>query len=50
VPLSVPEINRLLLAALTTNLFDMNHLLQWSFWRRRHQAIARRCHYQARAP
>jgi hypothetical protein len=50
VPLSVPEIGRLLLSVLTTNLFDIDRLLHWSFWRRHHQAIARRCHYQARAP
>jgi hypothetical protein len=24
------------------------HHLHWSRWRRRHQAIARRCHYQRR--
>lgn len=50
VPLSVPEIGRLLLAVLATNSFDICRMLNWSSWRRRHQAIARRCHYQARAP
>jgi len=50
VPLSVPEIARLLLAVLTTSSYNIHPTLNWSFWRRRHQAIARRCHYQARAP
>jgi len=50
VPLSVPEVCRLLLAVLAAGDFDMKGMLHWSFWRRRHQAIARRCHYRARAP
>jgi len=50
VPLSVPEIGRLLLAVLATNNYNIHRMLNWSFWRRRHQGIARRCHYQARAP
>jgi hypothetical protein len=31
-------------------LSNQEQALAWSTWRRCHQAIARRCHYQARAP
>jgi SRSO17 transposase len=31
-------------------LTDPQRALAWSVWRWRHQAIARRCHYRARAP
>ena len=53
VPLTVPEIRRLLAAlglrvtrpARTGQAKMAEHVLAWSHWRRRHQAIARRCHY-----
>ena len=31
-------------------LNDAERALAWSEWRRRHQAVARRCHYRAREP
>jgi len=27
----------------------LDHILQWSLWRRIHQAIAKACHYKRRA-
>ena len=50
IPLSAPEVRRLFLAVLTATEHDLPRLLDWSTWRRRHQATARNCHYQARAP
>jgi len=46
-PLSVNEIRRLH-ATLTCPTHSARHVLAWSRWRRRHQARARRCHYQRR--
>jgi len=48
VALSVPEIRRLLGALLWQLASDPLAVLAWSAWRRRHQARARRCHYQRR--
>ncbi|WP_433425931.1 IS701 family transposase [Microtetraspora malaysiensis] len=45
-PLTMPEIRRLLAA---TRHHRIEEILHWSHWRRRHQAIARRCHYQRRS-
>lgn len=48
VPLTVPEIRRLLAAlgrAITQPPDAVEQVLAWSSWRRRHQAIAMRCHY-----
>jgi hypothetical protein len=28
----------------------LDFILRWSRWRRRHQAIAKLCHYRRRAP
>jgi hypothetical protein len=47
VALSVPEIRRLL-GHLVAPVRDPAGLLAWSVWRRRHQARARRAHYQRR--
>jgi SRSO17 transposase len=47
VPLSVNEIRRLY-AAFHRPHHPPGHTLHWSRWRRRHQARARRCHYQRR--
>jgi hypothetical protein len=44
----VPEVRRLFLA-LTGNSEQRRFRLQWSVWRRAHQAIAARCHAQRRA-
>jgi hypothetical protein len=43
----VNEIRRLH-AIFTCPAHTEAHHLHWSYWRRRHQAVARRCHYQRR--
>ncbi|MEY9988297.1 hypothetical protein ABIE67_000329 [Streptomyces sp. V4I8] len=49
-PLTVAEIRRLLATGrpTLTRLRRTRHALNWSRWRRRHQANARRCHYRRR--
>ncbi|GAA3167131.1 hypothetical protein GCM10020001_110850 [Nonomuraea salmonea] len=49
IPLTMPEIRRLLAALILTRHRPVHHVLHWSQWRRRHQATARRCHYQRRS-
>ena len=48
IPITIPEVRRLL----THLAWTVNHpaelVLSWSTWRRHHQAQARRCHYQRR--
>ena len=48
IPITVPEVRRLL----TRLIWTVNHpaelVLSWSTWRRHHQTQARRCHYQRR--
>ena len=46
--LSSPEIRRLLVRLLWSRLPDSDEVLNWSAWRRAHQAHARRCHYKKR--
>jgi hypothetical protein len=46
--LSVPEIRRLLCLLLWPAPADPAGVLGWSWWRRRHQARARRFHWQRR--
>src|SRR6476661_3600378 len=48
VPLSIPEIRRLFFHLLEKPSLSCLFRLNWSFFRRTHQAIARRCHYQRR--
>jgi hypothetical protein len=48
IPLTVPEVRRLLARLIWTHHVTNNHVLAWSRWRRRHKARARRCHYTAR--
>jgi hypothetical protein len=48
IALSVPEIRRLLAALVHPPPVDAAFRLAWSVWRRRHQARARRAHYQRR--
>ncbi|PSP18000.1 MAG: hypothetical protein BRC58_04815 [Cyanobacteria bacterium QS_8_64_29] len=50
VPLTEPEVRRLLLAIVLPKLQRAEQALLWSHWRRHHQAVARRCHYRARPP
>jgi hypothetical protein len=47
-PLSVPEIRRLLAVLAWRLAPDPNRVLGWSLWRRRHQARARRSHWRQR--
>jgi hypothetical protein len=49
-PLTVPEVRRLLVALVWTIPVQPAFVLAWSRWRRRHQARARRAHYQRREP
>jgi Transposase DDE domain len=48
IPLTVPEIRRLLAAIVLSPIRSIEEILRWSQWRRRHQATARQCHYQRR--
>lgn len=48
VPLSLPEIRRLFFFLLEKPPLSRLFHLQWSLFRRAHQAIARRCHYLRR--
>jgi hypothetical protein len=45
IPLTCNEIRHLLVTA-TASRLDWEHRLRWSAWRRRHQATAKRLHYQ----
>jgi DDE superfamily endonuclease len=47
-PLTVPEVRRLLVALVWTTPIPPGFVLAWSRWRRRHQARSRRAHYQRR--
>lgn len=48
VPLSICELRRLFFFLLETPPRSRAFRLAWSFFRRTHQAIARRCHYKRR--
>jgi hypothetical protein len=48
IPLTVPEVRRLLAHLIWHQPPKVTSVLDWSRWRRRHQARARRCHYTAR--
>jgi hypothetical protein len=47
IPLTRNEIRRLF-TGLLQRPQPIRHQLYWSRWRRRHQATARKCHYQRR--
>jgi hypothetical protein len=47
-PLSVPEVRKLLLRLVWDRLTPAEQALAWSEWRRRHQHRARACHYRTR--
>lgn len=49
VPLTVPEVRRLLWRLVLARTPPTERVLGWSHWRRCHQARAKRCHYQRRA-
>jgi hypothetical protein len=44
-PLTLPEVRRLLCSLLLARLPEERAVLSWSCWRRRHQLRAKRCHY-----
>src|SRR5215210_4971364 len=48
IPLTVPEVRRLLVALVWSTPPPVERTMRWSFWRRRHQARARRSHYKRR--
>ena len=48
IPLTRNEIRRMF-AGLTTILEPVSFRLDWSLWRRHHQAVARACHFKRRA-
>ena len=48
IPLTVPEVRRLLYRLIWRHHPTDESVLRWSQWRRRHQATARRCHYRRR--
>ena len=48
IPLTLPEVRRLLAHLIWHQAPEATSVLAWSHWRRRHQARARRCHYTAR--
>jgi len=47
-PLTLPEVRRLLWQLVWAPPPDTAAVVHWSHWRRRHQARAQRCHYHAR--
>lgn len=48
IALTVAEVRRLLAAHAPRDPRARTHALSWSHWRRRRQAVARRCHYRRR--
>jgi hypothetical protein len=48
IPLTVPEVRRLLWGGVWRAFPAVEHVLTWSAWRRHHQAVAKRCHYKRR--
>jgi hypothetical protein len=47
-PLTVPEVYRLLSRLIWNGLPSQEHVMSWSRWRRLHQARARHYHYRTR--
>ena len=47
-PLTVPEVRRLLFALVWQPPPSATQILHWSAWRRRHQAQAKRAHIRRR--
>ena len=46
--MTVPEVRRLLTRLVWTENQPPDFILYWSWWRRRHQARAQKCHYKRR--
>jgi hypothetical protein len=49
IALTCNEVQHLFAALVLRPIDDWRHRLRWSWWRRRHQARARRAHYQRQA-
>jgi hypothetical protein len=49
IPLTVPEVRRLVLAMALFSVEERDFRLGWSVWRRAHQAVAARCKKASRA-
>jgi hypothetical protein len=49
IPLTCNEIQHLFAAPACQPAGDRAHRLRWAWWRRRHQARARACHYRRQA-
>jgi hypothetical protein len=49
IELSCNEVAHLFAVLVIEAATDQRHRLRWSMWRRRHQARARRAHYQRQA-
>lgn len=48
IPLTAPEVRRLLWGVVWRAFPSVEQVLAWSVWRRHHQAVAKRCHSQRR--
>ena len=48
IPVTVPEVRRLLTRLVWRESPPPDFVLYWSWWRRRHQARAKQCHYKRR--
>ena len=48
IPITVPEVRRLLTRLVWTGNHPADFVLSWSTWRRRHQARSQQCHYKRR--
>ncbi|MGJ0490774.1 hypothetical protein [Methylobacter sp.] len=48
IPLTVPEVRKLLWQWRWRHPPRIMHIVGWSLWRRRHQAVARACYYRRR--
>jgi len=49
-PLTVPEVRRMLAALAIKQHPEPHYVLHWSAWRRRHQQRAKRAHWHRRTP
>jgi hypothetical protein len=47
-PITVNELRRLFDALVIGKTATVEHILDWSRWRRKHQTTGRRCHYHRR--
>ena len=48
IPLTVPEVRKLLLGVVWDRVLDTERVLAWSAWRRTHQHRAQKSHYKRR--